>query len=168
MASGSNKRALFYLFHAKFYEDERLMEPASNHGIGSYYNSKKLFSNTSQFGSEAAVTEPYQPLFDKLYETALQYPELFFQVVHGSDEAQPVPQHYFTARLLSDVNNRGDTISTHHNVMVHQVEGHSRALTMYSKFTVNKNAFQPVTLKQEWSRLAYNEPPKGHSSVGLR
>jgi len=49
--------------------------------------------------------------------------------------------------------------------MIHQVEGGSRALTMYTKITVDKKDFQPVTLKQQWSKAAYNEAPPGHTWI---
>jgi hypothetical protein len=64
------------------------------------------------------------------------------------------------------MNNRGNTgkkRSSNHNMMLHQVEGASRALTMFSKFTVDSNSFQPVTVKQEWSEAAFNLEPVGHS-----
>jgi hypothetical protein len=45
------------------------------------------------------------------------------------------------------------------------VEGDSKGLTMYSKFTVDPSQFYPVTHQQRWSRSAYNTPPLGHSRI---
>jgi len=59
----------------------------------------------------------------------------------------------------------GDQLKSHHNLMTVQVEGTSRALTMYSRFLVDASSFQPVTHKQEWSQSAYNIEPLGHSWI---
>ena len=144
------------MFHALFYTGNGETE-LGNNGIGEYYNTQNLERITkSSTGKE--ISKPYQPLFDRLTATALKYPKLMIYVVHADG-------HRFSShRMNPNVDNRGKgRIDSHHNLMLHMVEGGSRALTMYSKFTVDDEAFQPVTLKQEWSRSAYNELPKGHA-----
>jgi hypothetical protein len=159
----NDKRVVFFLLHATFYSNNA-NEAMSNHGLGDYYGERNLFGNTSKIGIPP-VTVPYKPFFDKLHETSLRYPTLMFQVVHAD-------QHRFSSvRLHSDLDNRKNVLLSHHNVMIHQTEGFSRALTMYSRFTVDPDdaenfSFQPVTLKQEWSRSAYEEAPYGHVLVG--
>ena len=155
-AAAGKKRALFFMFHALFYTGNGETE-LGNNGIGEYYNTQNLERITkSSTGKE--ISKPYQPLFDRLTATALKYPKLMIYVVHADG-------HRFSShRMNPNVDNRGKgRIDSHHNLMLHMVEGGSRALTMYSKFTVDDEAFQPVTLKQEWSRSAYNELPKGHA-----
>jgi hypothetical protein len=158
----NNKRVVFFLLHATFYTNSA-NDPLPNNGMGDYYGGRNLFSNTSALGIPP-VSLPYKPFFDKLHETSLRYPSLMFQVVHSD-------QHRFSSvRLHSDLDNRKTALLSHHNVMIHQTEGFSRALTMYSRFTVDDDAldsFQPVTLKQEWSRAAYEEEPYGHVLVGF-
>ena len=68
-------------------------------------------------------------------------------------------------RMNPSLDNLKSKTFSHHNLMIHQIEGASRALTMYSKFTVDKDSFQPVTLKQEWSQAAYDQVPIGHTWV---
>jgi hypothetical protein len=68
-------------------------------------------------------------------------------------------------RQNSYATNVGDNIVSHHNLMILQVEGDSRALTQYAKLTFDKDAFQPVTPHQIWSEMAYALPPYGHSFV---
>lgn len=157
-ASSQNQRALFFMFHATFYREFGSMF-LGNHGIGTYYKSTNLQKYTKQYTREE-ITYPYQPLFDKLTEVALRYPDLMFYVVHSDSH------RIQTIRLNPGMHNTGlsgDSLKSHHNMMVHQVEGTSRALTMYSRFHVNPIKFQPVTHRQEWSRRAYNIEPKGHS-----
>lgn len=129
----------------------------SSGAIGEYYNRRNLTRLTQEIGDE--VGRPYYPLFDALRETALQYPTLMFEVVHSD------AHKFLSTRLLPQLNN-GRRIQSHHNLMIHQVEGASRALTMFSRFTVDPNKFQPVTLHQEWSRAAYELEPIGHSMLG--
>jgi hypothetical protein len=156
-ASASGKRALFIMLHAKFYADNGKI-PLGNNGIGEYYNTQNLESLTDGL-SGTKISKPYEPLFTKLTETALAYPDLMIYVVHGDG-------HRFSmVRQNPTVNNRGaGRVASHHNLMLHMVEGGSRSLTMYSKFMVDIDSFQPVLLKQEWSRRAYDEFPIGHSS----
>ena len=155
-ASASNKRALFFLFHALFYTENGSGHKGNN-GIGDYYNTNNLanFTNTLM---GTTISDVYKPIFDKLTETALAYPDMMFYVVHADGH------RYSTIRMNPSIDNtqKGD-IKSHHNLMIHMVEGASRALTMYSKFTVHNESFQPVTLKEEWSLAAYKDYPYGHA-----
>ena len=141
-ASRSGKRALVFLLQASFYTD-----------FGA-----KPFSGGSVIGGY----KPYDPLFAKLTKTAFQYPKIIFYVVHADG-------HRFSdIRMNPGLHNQGlgtAAYYSHHNLMLHMVEGASRALTMYTKFTVDDASFQPVTLKQEWSEAAYNQVPRGHSWI---
>jgi hypothetical protein len=154
----NNKRVVFFLLHATFYTNSA-NEPLANHGIGQFYDAVNLFSNTSALGVPP-VSLPYKPFFDKLHATSLMYPSLTFQVVHSDSH------RFSSVRLHADLDNKKTQLLSHHNVMIHQTEGYSRALTMYSRFTVDEDSFQPVTLKQEWSRAAYDETPYGHVMIG--
>jgi hypothetical protein len=157
-ASASGKRALFFLFHASFYTSGGF-QPLTSNGIGEFYSPDNLKDFTRELtGFE--IDRPFQPLFDQLTETALNHPDLMFYAVHGD------AHRYSTIRMNPGMNNRGNIgnkRSSNHNMMLHQVEGASRALTMFSKFTVDSNSFQPVTVKQEWSEAAFNQEPVGHS-----
>jgi hypothetical protein len=154
-AAANQKRAVFFLLHAKFYKD-RGEQYLGTHGIGSYYSYENLKGNTTVLGNP--VESPFQPFYDKLTEIALRYPELMFQVVHSDTHS------FFSTRLNPSIHNGGiDKIYSHHNVMIHETEGASRALTMYTRFTVDENAFQPIALKQEWSKAAFDLIPFGHS-----
>lgn len=156
-ASESGKSALFFMLHASFYTKNGV-SPVTSGAIGTYYNHVNLTRMTKALGNE--VSRPYFPLFDALAEVALEYPDLMFEVVHSD------AHKFLSTRLLPQINNRGTRIRSHHNMMIHQVEGASRALTMYSRFTVDPSKFQPVTLHQEWSRAAYEQEPTGHSWIG--
>ena len=109
------------------------------------------------------IEDPYEPLFDRLRHVAFDHPDLMFYIIH-SDGHRSVNMRLFPDRT-NYVSNGGSTHHTksHQNIMVHQIEGSSRGLTMYSKFTVDSNAFQPVTLKEQWSESAYMTEPKGHT-----
>jgi len=158
-ASTEGKRALFFLFHATFYGNNG-RDPLGSSSVGEYYNRTNLEKYTQALydNQEDVVDRPYKPLFDKLTATAKAHPELMFYVVHSD------AHRFMTIRMNPTIHNYGeDKIYSHHNMMIHQVEGASRALTMYTKFTVDKDSFQPITLKQEWSETAYNIVPNGHS-----
>jgi hypothetical protein len=141
-ASRSGKRALFFLLQAAFYTDFGAKPVSGGSVIGGY--------------------KPYDPLFAKLTKTAFQYPKIMFYVVQADG-------HRFSdIRMNPGLHNQGlgtAAYYSHHNLMLHMVEGASRALTMYTKFTVDDASFQPVTLKQEWSEAAYNQVPRGHSWI---
>lgn len=156
-ASESGKSAVFFMLHATFYQKNGV-SPIASGAIGTYYNRTNLARMTKEIGEE--VARPYYPLFDAFVETALKYPDIMFQIVHSDSH------RFLSTRLLPHINNHKTNIGSHHNVMIHQVEGHSRALTMYSRFTVDPAKFQPITLHQEWSRSAYNEEPVGHAFIG--
>lgn len=149
---------MFFLLQATFYTNNA-NDPLANDGMGDFYGGDNLYSNTSALGIPP-VSLPYKPFFDKLYETSLLYPSLMFQVVHSDSH------RFSSVRLHSDLDNRKTNLLSHHNVMIHQTEGFSRALTMFSRFTVDEDSFQPVTLKQEWSRAAFDETPYGHVLIG--
>jgi hypothetical protein len=157
-ASSSGKRAVFFFFHATFYTSGGF-QPRSNNGIGEFYGTENLKDYTSKL-TGIEIESPFQPLFDKLTETALNYPDLMFYAVHSDGH------RYSTVRMNPGMNNNGNPgrpVVSHHNLMLHQVEGASRALTMFSRFSVDSDSFQPVTVKQEWSKAAYNAEPVGHS-----
>jgi hypothetical protein len=154
----NKKKVVFFLLHATFYTNSG-NEAMSNNGLGDFYGGGNLFSNTSALGIPP-VSTPYKPFFDKLYETSLLYPTLMFQVVHSDSH------RFSSVRLHSDLDNLKTELRSHHNVMIHQTEGYSRALTMFSRFTVDEGSFQPITLKQEWSQAAFDETPYGHVLVG--
>jgi hypothetical protein len=158
-ALASRKSSIVFLFHAKFYTGGGSMALDVN-GIGDYYAAGNLYRLTEQL-TGTGISNPYEPLFRHLTEVALQHPQLMFYVVHADGHA------YSTSRLNGNLQNKdGYPIETHHNLMVHQVEGVSRALTMYSKLTVEDSAaFQPVTIQQRWSRQAYSTAPVGHTWV---
>ena len=152
-ASGSKKRALFFVFHALFYDGKGSKHKGSN-GIGEHYSSQNLLNLT-----QGTISDVYKPLFDKLTETALTYPDLMIYVVHADGH------RFSTMRMNPSLNNshKSRRIVSNHNLMLHMVEGDSRSLTTYSKFMVDDESFQPVTLKEQWSRAAFDEYPKGHS-----
>ena len=142
-ASIGNKRALFFMMQASFYVD-----------FG-----ERAFGGAPFVGSE----RPFDSLFAKLTATALSYPRIMFYVVHAD------VHRFATVRMNPTKSNSGilgsNAYYSHHNLMIHSVEGHSRALTMYTKFTVDNVSFQPVTLKEEWSQAAYNQVPLGHTAT---
>lgn len=156
-ASASGKKALFFLFQAVFYSSSG-STVLNNAGIGTYYNTANLKARTKSYtGTE--IGNPYQPLFDKLTTLGLQYPNMMFYVVHSDGHKLSIN------RLNGGLNNKQGNLVTNHNVMVHQVDGDSRGLTMYSRFTVSATDFQPVIHQQQWSREAFDISPLGHSRV---
>jgi hypothetical protein len=153
-AQTSGKRALFFTFHATFYQQNGVRAIPSG-AIGEYYNRTNLARMTAALGNE--VERPYVPLFDALRDTALAYPDLMFQVVHSD------AHRYLSTRLLPHLNNGPNRNQTHHNLFIQQVEGASRAVTMYTRFSVDRNRWQPITVHQEWSEQAMKTFPYGHS-----
>ena len=159
-ANQNGKRALFVLFHGVFYNNGGSNVYDSNN-IGSYYNPSNLEQYTQRYTGKK-ISKPYQPLFDKLTALGLQYPNLIIQVVHSDG-------HKLTEnRLNPGANNQGlgpGKLFSNHNVMLRQVEGDARGLTMYARFTTHPTDFQPVTHQQKWSRAAYDIAPLGHSKL---
>lgn len=161
-ASTNGNRALFLLFHGLFHKDNG-RSYLGNNVIGEFFKTENLERYMRTLTGEE-ISNPYQPLFDKITEVALRYPNLMFHIVHADGH------RYQTIRMNPTEQNTGLTLNpprlqSHHNVMIQQVEGDSRALTMYSRFTVDPESFQPVTHKQEWSIKAYNVKPLGHSWI---
>lgn len=153
----NGKRALFLVLHAAFYSSFG-RRPLGNNGIGDYYDTESLRNITREYYG-AATKLPYKPVFDKLTAVAKRNPDLMIYVVHSD------AHRFQTIRMNPTVHNRGPTrYFSNHNVMLHQVEGASRSLTTYTKFTVDDD-FQPVTLKEVWSEAAYNAEPFGHSWI---
>merc|ERR1712038_1861602 len=106
-----------------------------------------------------AIEHPFQPLYDHLTATAFAHPDIMFYVVHADFHV------WLEQRMNSYASNIGDNIITHQNLMVLQVEGDSRAVTMFAKLTVNPDDFNPVTAHQIWSQSAYDEAPYGHAFI---
>jgi hypothetical protein len=158
-AVAAQKPAIVFLFHAKFYSNSGTSVLPTN-GIGDYYSPSTLQAVTGQ-QTGTKISNPYEPLFQHLTATALEFPQLMFYVVHADGHA------YSTSRLNGNMQNvNGRPTATNHNLMVHQVEGVSRALTMYSRLVVDDpSSFQPVTIQQRWSRQAYSTSPVGHTWV---
>jgi hypothetical protein len=50
---------------------------------------------------------------------------------------------------------------TNQNLKAHMVEGTFKALVGWTRFKVDSNAFQPVTLKEEWSQAAFGMDSRG-------
>ena len=155
-ASTNGLRAIFFLFHGTFYDMSNGRYPVNNNGVGDYFGGNNLRN------SVAGIKDPYQPLFDHIKAVAYSHPDLMFYVVHSDGHRSN------TMRLFPDETNyvsgsQQQVTRGHQNVMVHQIEGSSRGLTMYTKFTVDTNSFQPVTLKEEWSEAAYMTHPRGHT-----
>ena len=137
-AKSHGKSAVFFMLHASFYAGNG-RRWVGNYGIGDYYKDR-LFNITKAQTPKAAVRVPYRPLFEKLTQVALANKDLMFYVVHSD-------AHYFqTLRMNPHKHNGRNRVHSNHNLMIHMVEGSSRALTMYSRFTVDKEKFQPVTL----------------------
>ena len=130
--------------------------PAGPDGIGDYYNATNLAAITKNL-TGVAISEPFQPLYDVFTATAKAYPSLLFYTINSDS-------HIWTdIRGNSGTTNSGTTINSHHNWMIHQTEGDSRALTMYSKFVMDPTAFEPVQVNQIWSKKAYDTIPVGHT-----
>lgn len=157
-ASAAGLRSVVFLFHAHYWATNRwgyVDSHLSSDGIGEYYNKTNLARMTEELTGEA-IEEPFQPLYDALTNVAARYPDIMFYVSQADS-------HVWTdIRQNSGATNIGDETLSHHNLMILQVEGDSRALTMYAKFTFD-DEFQPVTINQEWSHDAYELPPYGHN-----
>ena len=152
----SGKRALFFLFHATFYA--KYASVAMGAGtIGEYYKPDNLRNMTKQWGDQ--VGRPYLPLFEKLKEVSRKYNTLHFAVIHSD------AHRWFQTRFDPFTHNYRNKIRSHHNMMIHQTEGASRALTMFTRVTVDAAKFQPITIKEEWSQAAYDAEPVGHAWV---
>lgn len=156
-ASATGKRVLFLTFQALF--DRNLGEgPLENTHIGEYYNTENLSRLTKELTGQN-ISDPYTDLFNQLTSVALQYPNLMFYVVHADG-------HKFqTMRMNPTFDNRPGELLSNQNLMIHMVEGDSRALTMFSRFTVDPQKFQPVAIQQEWSKAAYDAEPVGHTWI---
>ncbi|KAL7569874.1 hypothetical protein ACA910_008541 [Epithemia clementina (nom. ined.)] len=155
-ANRTGKVALFFMLHAVFYKDSGKSALGTG-GVGEYYNSNNLENYTSQWNDP--VNSPYEPLYNKFKEVAFTYKDINFQIVH-SDGHQ-----WESTRFNPAANNDGKHITSHHNMKIHQTEGASRALTMYTRFTVDPAKFQPIAAKEEWSLEAYKREPYGHSWI---
>lgn len=144
-ANKSGKRALFFLLHGLVYSDA---------GRSPLVGAANLLPG-------ANTTGPYTELFEKLTEVAFRHKNLMVYVIHGDGH------RYSTTRMNPTLNNHGHAakIQSHHNLVAHQVEGASRALTMYSRFLVDSTKLQPVTVKEEWSERAFAKIPVGHAWI---
>ncbi|KAL7570858.1 hypothetical protein ACA910_018923 [Epithemia clementina (nom. ined.)] len=160
-ANRTGKVALFFLLHASFYAgygQGPLLSSLAE--IGHYYQPDHLERFTLPF-NDPPVRQPYAPLYKKFERVALQYPHLQFQIVHSD------AHRWSSTRFNPTVNNLPETdpVRSHFNLRIHQTEGASRALTMYTRFTVDPSKFQPITAKEEWSEEAYHLHPFGHAWV---
>ena len=79
-APEAGKSALFFMFHATFYQKNGVMLITSG-AIGNYYNANNLTRMTRQIGNE--VKSPNAPLFEALSKVAFEYKDLLFEVVHS-------------------------------------------------------------------------------------
>lgn len=158
-ADAAGLRSVVFLFQAHYWTTDKYGSVVSHlpsDGIGEYYNKTNLAALTEALTGEA-IQEPFQPLYDKLSDIAFRYPDILFYAVHADS-------HVWTdIRQNSYATNIGDDIKSHQNLMILQVEGDSRGLTMYAKFSFDKEAFQPANAEQIWSKDAYELPPYGHS-----
>jgi hypothetical protein len=159
-ASAKGLKAVFLTMQAAFHGPDiegALVGPYLGvNGVGQYYNATNLAKITKDL-TGTAISEPFQPLYDHLTKTAFAYPDIMFYVIHADN-------HFLQEiRMNSVTNNNGTNIFSHHNLMVLQVEGDSRALSMYSKIDVYPTDFQPVDVRQVWSRAAYDQVPVGHN-----
>lgn len=160
-AAAAGKRVLFVLFHGMFYTSDG-SAALRNSGIGPYYDTENLERLTERYTGNK-YSQPYQPLFAKLTRLGLQYPRMQFVVVHS--DGHKISMNRLNPTLVNTGLDPNGRLYSNHNVMVHMVEGDSKGLTMYSKFTVDPSQFYPVTHQQRWSRAAYNTPPLGHSRI---
>mmetsp|Transcript_37429 Transcript_37429/g.77641 ORF Transcript_37429/g.77641 Transcript_37429/m.77641 type:complete len:410 (-) Transcript_37429:1486-2715(-) len=157
-ANATDKRALFFMLHASFY-DKYGSRPLGSGSIGEYYSPDVLRNFTVAW--KDPVRRPYRPLFRKFEQIALRYPNLQFQIVHSD------AHRWFQTRFNPYLNNHGNAkqVQSHHNMMIHQTEGASRALTTYTRFSVNPLKFQPISTQEEWSPSAFDIEPKGHAWI---
>ena len=156
-ANATGKRALFFMLQAKFYTNYGASS-ITNNGIGEYYDTANL-ENMTQVLTGESISDPYSDLFAKFTNIALEYPEMMFYVVNADGH------EFQTVRMNPALNNRPGYLYSNHNLVLHMVEGSSRALTMYTRFFVDPDKFQPVGVKEEWSRAAYELDPYGHAFV---
>jgi hypothetical protein len=162
-ASANGKRALFIAMHSFFYT--KFGAEPIGHPKGEFYAEKNFLRFMKNVAGRTDVPKVYQPLFDVLTQVALKYPNLQIYVIHADGH------RFQTLRMNPELNNvasaNNGTINhvTNHNLMAQMVEGTSRSLTTWVRFTVDPLSFQPVSVKEEWSRVAYNREPKGHSWV---
>lgn len=158
-ADAAGLSSVVFLFHAHYWDVNQYGSVDKHfpaHGIGEYYNSTNLAAMTEALTGEA-IEQPFQPLYDAFSAIAMKYPNILFYAAHADS-------HVLTdIRQDSYATNIGEGIISHQKMMILQVEGDSRALTMYAKFEFDKNAFQTVTAHQIWSRDAYEMPPYGHA-----
>jgi len=125
-------------------------------GIGEYYNATNLAAITGNL-TGVPISEPFKPLYDHFTATAKAFPNLLIYSVNSDS-------HTWTdVRGNSGATNTGTTVVSNHNWMIHQIEGDSRALTMYTKFSVDPDAFEPVQVNQVWSKKAYDTIPVGNT-----
>ncbi len=158
-ASDDGLTSVIFLFQARYWAMDQygsVNGHLPSDGIGAYYSKENLASMTETLTGEA-IEEPFQPLYDKLTEVAKNYPDIMFYAVHADSHV------WVNIRQDSYATNIGENIVSHQNLMILQVEGDSRGLTMYAGLRFNKKDFQPVTPYQIWSEDAYELPPYGHS-----
>jgi hypothetical protein len=154
----SHKRALFFTMHAKFYAN--IGSETVGHPLGTYYNASNFLHHMQDVANRTNVALVYQPLFDKLKQVAKDHADLIIYVVHADGH------RFQTLRLNSHLQNDPTAFYSNQNLVAHMVEGLSRALTMWTRFTVDPNSFQPVSVKEEWSREAYyDREPIGHAWI---
>lgn len=159
-ASANKKRALFFVMNAMFYAKYGV--GPSGHPIGDFYSETNFLKYMKDIAKRRDVPQVYQPLFNRLTRIAKEYRDLQIYVVHGQG------QRFQTIRLNPNLHNRGTeglVFHTNHNLMAQMVDGSSRGMTMWVRLTVDPDSFQPVTVKEEWSRDAFNRPPLGHAWV---
>jgi hypothetical protein len=158
-ASAHGKRALFIAMHALFYA--QFGATPVGYPRGNFYGKRNFLRYMKNIG-RTDIKTVYGPLFDKLTEVARDHPELQIYVIHADGH------RFQTLRLNPNLHNRNKIspgFHSNHNLMAQMVEGTSRALTMWTRLTVDPTSFQPVSVKEEWSLNAYNLKPEGHSWV---
>jgi len=160
IAKKKGLRGIAFNFHARFWTagtSARVDTFMSAEGrIGEYYNSTNLGMMTKDITGEE-ITEPFQPLYEHLTQTAYENPDLMFYVVNADSHT------WANVRMNGGVTNANGEIVTYHNLMIGMVEGDSRAVTQYAKFTFDEDAFQPSNMAQIWSKEAYDYEPAGHT-----
>jgi len=160
-ATAMGKKAVFIGFQAHFWSIDAYggvygPMPGASDGIGEYYNATNLAAITLAL-TGTAISEAFKPLYDHVAATAKAFPNLLIYTVNSDS-------HTWTeVRANSGLNNAGTTINYNHNWMIHQIEGDSRGLTMYTKISVDASAFEPVQVNQVWSKKAFDTIPVGHT-----
>jgi hypothetical protein len=161
-AVANGKRAVVIGMQAHFWEFDQYgsltkhVNSAAD-GIGEYYNTTNLAALTSSL-TGTAISEPYQPFYAHMTATAKAFPSLMFYTINSDSHVWVEARGNAYA-----TNNGGVPITSHHNWMVHQIEGDSRALTMYTKISMDAAAFEPIQVDQVWSQRAYDISPIGHT-----